>query len=994
MGATRLCQTTGVEEQWQAVISPWLRERAAAAWKDPRPTVILTPSRAESFYLRSRLVEEKISFLGLRFWTPSDARSYLLGQATLGVQPATQAELRLIARTCAEKMTREKSDEASLASVDREPGPFLRAYDLLVSAGWEPAREGAPYGRELAEAFTQTLREKKIATQAQLHRLLRQQSGKDGKTLFLHLLIAGFNGSHWPLWDLLRAMTVHAGETTVSLLAPRGFGDKVDELWIGSWEQETATEVEFPRSSRPDHKAPFEEWVASYERGADAETRVSSFNFLATPDLHGQVQAVVLQTLAYLKDKSCRRLGIIFPEENALALGVADELRRLEIPLDDGPGFLRPGRFERRSWQGWLQLQEEPFVQRLIEWMRACETEEKNIGLPLPSRRVAEVLEEALGETLVDDLKFLALHLQENSRREDGKSVAAFLGSRIQFPQTETFAEFQNLTRQAIDDWMRFERSDLPEPPDWLATSDWPLARRTFLEWLRDSTNSQERTRGAGSNHFYGKVHLVIYPQMPGQTWSHLILTGLNEGRWPRLFEAGAFGSRYELTELNRQARALNRRGTGQGSQGAGHEVVHADRGYCLLPVERQDLAVRDLCAAVEATSEAVCFAGMTAEAGRALLPSDFFAAAYQAGTGQLLDEAAFAALAKSTANWCREHAGNLRAKEENGLPPAGTRLAFAARREATQPFGRYEFAYADPPPEPIQLPCKAWETAWSDPASIWLERIIGVGAWPEGELAWPRAVGTWVHRWLGAALNKSRESGDFPSLLRKLIDEEPQRIQTLADQASVTLYPWWKHVWRQARSISLALARDLAPLLGERLFFSEYRLPGLPIALPGAEQADFELRGQIDLLLVEPGVTPIDGGFSDCSCWVIDFKTGSAKNMSPRGLASGFGLQPMLYALAIKAAGAQSIALSLQTFDAALKPQVQIEQVEANVELFRSLDRMHRSGVFGMRAEAENEYGFRRSYPMATRPIPAAVLEAKWALAHGAAPAFFEEAP
>jgi hypothetical protein len=723
-----------------------------------------------------------------------------------------------------------------------------------------------------------------------------------------------------------------------------------------------------------------------------ADANDSSFSFLATPDLHGQIQAVVLQTLAYLKDKSCRRLGIIFPEENALALGVADELRRLEIPLDDGTGFLQPGGFERRCWQSWLQLQEEPSVQRLIEWVRACETEQAVIGLPVTARQIAETLDEALGETLIDDLNFLALHLLENSRHSRGQLIAAFLQSRIQLPEAATFSEFVQLTQQAAAGWMPPWQN---EPPSWLLGSDLPLSRRAFLAWLRESTDSQTRSRGAQANHFYGKVHLLIYAQMPGQTWTHLILTGLNEGRWPRLFEAGAFGSRYELAELNRQARSLNRRGTKQGSQGEGHEAVRPDRGYCLLPVERQDLALRDLCAALEATSEAVCFAALTAEAGRALLPSDFYSAAFHSKTGQPLDEAAYAALAQATADWCRDHASLLNGKADKEIVPTNTRIAFTARRDPAQPFGRYEYSYAEPPPEPIQLPCKAWEDAWNDPASVWLNRIVGVSAWPEGELAWPRAVGTWVHRWLGSALNQSRQRGDFLTHLRDLIEQEPQRTKALAGRSGVTLYPWWNHVWSQARSIALALGRDLAPFLAERQFESEYKLAKRLVALPGTDLADFELSGRIDLLLIEPGAIPFDPvghPFTDCSCWVIDFKTGAAKNLSPRSLDNGLGLQPMLYALAIRAAGARSIAVSLQTYDAALKPQVQIEQVEANVALFRSLDRMHRTGIFGQRPEPDGDYGFRRAYPMATRPIPRSVLEAKWALTHGAGLSFFEE--
>ena len=43
---------------------------------------------------------------------------------------------------------------------------------------------------------------------------------------------------------------------------------------------------------------------------------------------------------------------------------------------------------------------------------------------------------------------------------------------------------------------------------------------------------------------------------------------------------------------------------------------------------------------------------------------------------------------------------------------------------------------------------------------------------------------------------------------------------------------------------------------------------------------------------------------------------------------------------------------------------------------------------MFGMRADADNAYGYSPSYPMATRFVPANILEAKWALVHGAAPA------
>ncbi len=70
--------------------------------------------------------------------------------------------------------------------------------------------------------------------------------------------------------------------------------------------------------------------------------------------------------------------------------------------------------------------------------------------------------------------------------------------------------------------------------------------------------------------------------------------------------------------------------------------------------------------------------------------------------------------------------------------------MAHAARRDAAQPFGAYEFAYDTPPEQPVQLWCKAWEDAWNHPATVWLESVVGTAAWPEGMLSWPRAIGTW----------------------------------------------------------------------------------------------------------------------------------------------------------------------------------------------------------------------------------------------------------
>ncbi len=1000
--ATRLFQCEGVEEQWHAVIAPWLQRQADEAWREARPTVVLTPGRSESFYLRGRWLEQKGALFGLRFWTPSDARTFLCGLDDSAPLPASRAERRLAARVAAEELLAVENarEEPSLKSVEREPGPFLNAYELLLGSGWSPAEEGAAYGRKLAGKFERLLARAGVATQAGVHRALRNGASANGAVPIANLLIVGFNGTHWPLWDLIRAIVARSGQSTLSLLKPRAFAEKADQLWIGSWEEVFAPVTEISAAPEERGESPFSAWIAAYERGGAGSLPNDSVAFMATAELSTQVEAILLQALGWLQDKSCRRLGIVFPEENALSLGVAEGLRRLGVLIDEGTHYWQPGLFEKRAWRSWLALQEEPSVERLTAWLRACEAEKIPWGAPngVDARAVAETLDFALGETLVDDLAFLRRYLEERSDRSRARDIASFLGRRAQLPDHGLFTDFLGATRQALEslEWKDHLTRIDAIVPEWLGRCAWKMSRRTFIAWLAEAADSKEMTRGRESHHFYGRVHLLIYAQLPGQTWTHLMLTGLNEGRWPRAHEAGAFGSKHELDVLNRHARGLNRLAAKQGRQGEGHETVREDRGYCLLPLERQELALRDLCAAMEATSVGVCLAAMTQDAGRALMPSDFYAQAWQARTGGVLDETAFRALAVGTSETCRQRRGLLSVApegEEPGAPdPAATRMAFAARRDAKKRFGRHEFAYESPPPEPIRLACKDWEDAWHHPATAWLGKVVGVTAWPEGQLAWPRAVGTWAHRWLAFALKSGAgDPENFMALLRQAADQESERIRIMAERSGTNLYPWWDHVWGQARSIALGLGENLAPELGRHRLLSEYRLPsGLRVALPGTAISDFDLRGRIDLLLVAPGSPswdPDGGDFSGCACWIVDFKTGtSSSGLTKKKLEKGAGLQAYLYALAVRARGGEGIAVSLQTFDAPLAPQIQIEQVFAATALFQGLGRLQREGIFGMRPDAENEYGFAPDYPMATRFIAAEILDAKWKLTHGEA--------
>ena len=308
--AIRLVLTAG--DLWRESAESWLL--SVEAWRDPRPTVVLTPQRAQGFYLRSRLVKQEQALLGVRFWTPSDARSFLAGALQMMPCAATLGEQSLLARSCAEKLLRAtgSANEASLRSVAQDPAPFLRAYDLLVGAGWSPARDGAAFVKRLAADFEAALRTANAATQATLHQVLRQAEPMQPVPL-ARVLVLGFNATHWPLWDLLQAVCRQADDVHVALEQSGEFGASLDDLWIGSWESLAGTDYTFPETE-PAPDGPFGGLADAYESGEARGGADAEIHFVATAELATQARVLVLQALDYLRRPECTRLGLVFAE--------------------------------------------------------------------------------------------------------------------------------------------------------------------------------------------------------------------------------------------------------------------------------------------------------------------------------------------------------------------------------------------------------------------------------------------------------------------------------------------------------------------------------------------------------------------------------------------------------------------------------------------------------------------------------------------------------
>lgn len=179
-----------------------------------------------------------------------------------------------------------------------------------------------------------------------------------------------------------------------------------------------------------------------------------------------------------------------------------------------------------------------------------------------------------------------------------------------------------------------------------------------------------------------------------------------------------------------------------------------------------------------------------------------------------------------------------------------------------------------------------------------------------------------------------------------------------------------------------------------------EYSL-GEPSLIPLSEKETLRVRGRIDLILARAKSDQSQVGYKDL--WVVDYKTGRQRGFSlkelrkkdtpqrkfRKQLIDGRGVQLALYALAVHALGAEHVQLTLLSPAEQLEPQFHLDDVLVQKDFWSELHQMQETGVFGMLGPVHTDFGFARSYPLATLPIDIDLLKEKWALTH---PAFVLE--
>src|SRR6266481_5812259 len=696
---------------------------------------------------------------------------------------------------------------------------------------------------------------------------------------------------------------------------------------------------------------------------AESHHRARRFDFLIGTNFSEQAEAITRQCVRYLADEKCARLGVIFPGSGALPRLVASSLERLKIPHNDGLGHIVPGIFESAEWQAWIELQRAPRLNSFLRFLNALP--DPAVVSPKISRQVFEkILRDSYKEVLLDDLEPLR---EFCGARADDKSQSATEALRALpfLPARATFAQFREQTHAALShlDWKQHALELASVAHDWSQRVDAKFSRALFLRWLGETAATADAARSAAGDHPYARVQLLTVARAQDQEWSHLILAGWNEGAWPPP-AAAEFARPEEIRAFNRNVQQLNKRAARQGSQGEGHTSVRENHSLYAGPGEQRAIALRQFDALLESASEGVTLAASLVQEDapeRFWNPSECFTELYLKTRGGPLTQTTLKNLQRTTALLPKPAAAATDVQQ--------TLIAFKARRDSSKPAGEYDFALrpnASYRPVPT-LSVSDLERMLSSPAIIWMKRYLGVEAPEDASNPWAATTGKWVHQWLANIIETQdgKIFSAFPSLteidkrIRLTADERCAALRRLCDSLGKVVPDWWNSGWLNARYLARHLGAKIGGAKGWEWIATELAV-GREGAVKIADGVELELHGQIDLVLAQDEA----GSFAGQKIWIVDYKTGSTKELKPSdlhdNLVKGTTLQLGLYALAVCELGAAEVSVSIISLAVKnVEPQLSVADLAPHTDVFADLAEMQRTGIFGMKGEIRPAFGY-----------------------------------
>jgi hypothetical protein len=878
---------------------------------------------------------------------------------------------------------------------------FQELLDTLESAGWEAETLPDLSARELARAAVQLRAQTGWLTAATADRTLREAASAGAlPRLGDNLLVVGFGPGDWPLAALLEASVAAYQECAVILDAAENAVERAvsSAAWVGRWEEilnEPALWLEAPEGT----SAPFVSLAVTVSDQALSAKALSENPppiFWLAENLQAEADLAAAQALAFLREDDHARVGVVVGTvASPLAREVAARFTALGCPHYDATGHL-PGRERAQSlFEAWLDWQEDGRLAGLITWLRAAGQhgllgEKSVVAVEKSLRAAAQAL-------LTDDPAALGAWLRDG--HGDALEAGDFLA---QWPRLPASARWEDYLHKVL---AVAEKLRWPETPEtlteraegWREKLPTAIPRAVLVRWVRAVTRVPGRTRAALGREPWARLQMVDSAAAATQTWTHLVLAGLQHGEWPADRRDSPLLDDTQVEKLNRQALR-------QGPQGEGHWTTAPGHGLLLTPADYRRLDRANFVRLLALPTRGLALTAREADPadGRRARLSEYFWAVARAALGRLPGERDWSALALASREQqarCADIFGGLSGqlfrREILAAPgPEQSTRAHHTRRDEKIPFDEFSFCLRTPPTAPLRLSCKAWDEAARQPGAAWFKHLLRTKPrWNPAEEDTVRlSIGQWAHAWARPGPENAVESFLLPhgETWRKFTVDAAEKFRVQAQTAFAAAGRPLPQFWLEAHATAARLAGQwvarLAAVSGWPQALAEISLmPNLSVALPSVPEK-IPLTGRMDLVLFPRPVIFAPHKLSNSPAWLFDFKTGGDDRLTLKRLAKGEGLQLALYAQALLALGAGPVKLTL--LNAAAGAEAQLTDADlAAPELasrWRLLADFAVRGRWGEFCDLEDEHARPGDYPSATLPVPVEILERKWRLTHG----------
>lgn len=933
-----------VSESWNhfldSTVLPWLQKANSRALEIHQPVAVIAPSLTWIREIKQLALRNKIGLLGVQFWLPSHLRRRMLHEENITELALDGATAHFLISSAA----LEKKDSYLGKSLAADPEIFWRVADSLRAAGIK--KEPWPSEvRDILVRFDVFRKTAGFKTSHEIESLLVQ---KEPFLCFESLLIIGFGGEHWPTWQLLQQAVYRSKDSTVCFIYPRPNAERTDMIWNNSWE-EAFGEMEILKFSPPSlqKREPF------------------IFHVGATP--LEEAEAVTLQIADFFKTGRVEKMAVVIPSGGILSQHISTCLEKAGIPHYNSLGRTLSPNQDTLAWQAVLSWWEAPSISGLMEILRNTSF----FSLPLKLADIEKEVNKSITKTLSDDISLLHFFLEKDDRNP---ALAVFFKHWVSLPEEASLEYFLNQVEiflKGINWGIRLQAVSALKQL-FNTCGSFIISRKTFLKWLRAQMETIEKSRSELGNHPFSKVAILPYHEAAGLPWSHIILTGLNEGVWPPSEKTNGW---LDEETINRFNQALIR----QGKQGAGHDIVQEKCSLILGSTERRAFQQFYFNELLQHPHIALT-CSTTDETGAGLTPSENITNSYAEQHQRWLDEKELHLLLDKTQNWLNP--SYLGYTKLNSFDPSATVNAYQKRRDEETPFGPFDFTCSTSPEHSLTLSCKEWERALKHPELTWMNRFLGVI--PIQDLSalsyYNISRGTWVHHWLQYSINpqnsktwvaRPEENAAFFQLNAAA---EKTKNEVKAIYRRLTIPPWWESGWRDALWCAENLLKQIMTLKNWRFALTEWALPA-----DCMWNEKLVLKGKLDLLLASEKTEKL----LPASVLIADYKTSGNHDFKTKDLHKGNGLQLALYGLAASILDSKEVQLSfVQRWKTILiKDGVNFSELDY---IWQGLSRMSHTGIFGMRNLENSDAPIQsKTLPLATLEVDPDILERKWKRTH-----------